>query len=156
MGTFARDKVGVSDPANLVMVLNAVGIIGRIVPNIIAERWTGLLNLLIPSPFTTEPGLYAFAIINGFVSAALQALFPAISTTMSPDMDKIGTRVGMILSVVSLGVLTGPYIAGVLIQRGGGDYLYAQMFGGSMLILSAMAGMVVRFARVGWVLKVRV
>lgn len=168
MGTFARDKIHASEPANLIMVLNAVGIVGRIVPNIIAERWTGLLNITIPlsalaailiycwAAVTTEAGLYAFAIVNGFVAAALQALFPTLATTMSPDPSKAGTRVGMVLSVVGIALLIGPSISGILIERGHGDYLYAQILAGSVVFLGAMVGIVVRIAKGGWVLRIKV
>jgi MFS family permease len=105
LGTFARDQIGMTEPIHLLMILNGVGVVGRIVPNIIADKWTGPFNILIPLSLSASilvycwaavdslGGLYAFSIIYGLIAAALQALFPALSTTMTPDPNKTGTRV---------------------------------------------------------------
>jgi MFS family permease len=132
MGTFVRDQIGVARPISLVMLLNGVGVIGRIAPNIVANRWSGLFNILILlssasiilmycwASIRSEAGLYVFAVIYGLIAAALQSLFPAIATTMTPHANRTGTRVGMIFSFVSIATLTGPAICGALIQKGGG------------------------------------
>ncbi|RKU39925.1 hypothetical protein DL546_001272 [Coniochaeta pulveracea] len=168
VGNFARDRLGMAAPINLVLVLNGVGVIGRIIPNIIASRWTGPFNILIPLSFITavlmycwaairsEGSLYAFAVLYGLTASALQALFPAIATTMTPHANKAGTRVGMIFTIVSFATLTGPAIAGVLINRDNGGYLYAQIFAGSSIALGALMGAVSRLAKTGFVLRARV
>ncbi|VUC35871.1 unnamed protein product [Clonostachys rosea] len=168
MGTFARDIIGISQPINLVMVLNGCGIVGRILPNFLADKWTGPLNILIPlnlaatiliyawSAIHTESGLYVFAVLYGIVAAALQALYPALATTMTPDPDKTGTRVGMIFSFVSIATLTGPFISGQLIARDDGDYLYAQMFAGSSVLVATLLALALRTCRVGFKLNVKV
>ncbi|KAI1850332.1 hypothetical protein JX266_004190 [Neoarthrinium moseri] len=167
LGTFARDQIGVTEPINLVMILNGVGIIGRILPTLIADRWTGLLNIVIPLSFSasilvycwaaisSEPGLYAFAVIYGLIAAALQALLPATCTTMTPEPSKTGTRVGMILGFVSLANVTGPALCGALIQRQSGSYLGAQAFSASSILLGAFMAIAARVAKTGWVLKAR-
>lgn len=50
---------------------------------------------------------------------------------MTTDMSKIGVRTGMVFSIISIACLTGPPIAGLLIQAGNGSFLYAQIFGGT-------------------------
>ncbi|KAH8657889.1 major facilitator superfamily domain-containing protein [Xylariales sp. PMI_506] len=167
MGTFARDRIGVSKPINLVMVLNGVGIIGRILPTIVADRWTGPLNILIPLSVSasimiycwaavhSEAGLYVFAVLYGLMAAALQSLFPAVATTMTPDPRRTGTRVGMIFSIVSVATLTGPAISGVLIQLGDESYLYAQIFAGTSVLLGAFLAMAARVAKTGLKLKIK-
>ncbi|KAI1879276.1 hypothetical protein JX265_002230 [Neoarthrinium moseri] len=167
LGTFARDQIGVTEPINLVMILNGVGIIGRILPTLIADRWTGLINIVIPLSFSasilvycwaaisSEPGLYAFAVIYGLIAAALQALLPATCTTMTPEPSKTGTRVGMILGFVSLANVTGPALCGALIQRQSGSYLGAQAFSASSILLGAFMAVAARVAKTGWVLKAR-
>ncbi|KAI9172781.1 ABC multidrug transporter atrG [Paramyrothecium foliicola] len=149
MGTFARDRIGVSQPINLVMLLNGIGIISRVVPNVIADRWTGLFNIIIPLSFSasllvfcwagihSESGLYVFTALYGLVAAALQSLYPAAATTMSPEANRTGSRVGLIFSFVSFATLTGPAISGALIEQDDGNYLYAQMFAGSSIFLGA-------------------
>ncbi|KAF5645397.1 monocarboxylate transporter 4 [Fusarium sp. NRRL 25303] len=167
LGTFARDRAGIAEPIYLLMILNGVGIFGRILPNIIADKWTGPLNILIPlsiassllvycwAAIETAAGLYAFAVIYGFIAAALQALFPAVATQMAPDPRKTGTRVGMILGIVSIASLTGPFICGELIKAGNGSYLGAQMFAGSSILLGALMAVACRIAKTGLVLKAK-
>jgi MFS family permease len=161
LGTFAREKVGTKEPINLLIVLNGVGIIGRILPTIAADKWVGMLNMLIPMSFaasllvfcwtavSSTAGLYAFAVIYGLVAAALQALFPAVATTMTPHPSRTGTRVGMILGFVSFSTLTGPAICGAIIQRQDGEYLGAQMFAAVSILLGAMMALAARMAKAG-------
>lgn len=168
LGTFARDSLGVAAPVNLLMVLNGVGIVGRIVPNIVASKWTGPLNVLFPMSLVaallmycwvairSETSLYVFTVLFGLAAAALQALFPATATTMTPHANMAGTRVGMIFTLVSFATLTGPAIAGVLIERDDGRYLHAQLFAGSSLALGALMGGASRLAKTGFVLREKV
>ncbi|RFU74392.1 hypothetical protein TARUN_7853 [Trichoderma arundinaceum] len=161
LGTFSRDKIGTKEPINLLMVLNGVGIIGRILPTIVADKWCGMLNMLIPMSFsasllvycwaavTSTAGLYAFAIVYGLIAAALQALFPAVATTMTPDPSRTGTRVGMILGFVSFSTLTGPAICGAIIEKQNGSYLGAQMFAASCILLGALMALAARVTKAG-------
>ncbi|KAF9889620.1 hypothetical protein FE257_007128 [Aspergillus nanangensis] len=164
MGTFARDRIGISNTFTFIMVLNGVGIPGRIMPGLIGDRATGMLNMIVPlsvtasllvycwAAVTTEAGLYAFTIIYGLVAAALQSLFPATATTMSPSLQKTGTRFGMIMSIVGIACLTGPSIQGSLIQMDQGDYLYAQVFSATAIFVGALAAVAARIAKTGFVL----
>ncbi|CEJ91557.1 hypothetical protein VHEMI07259 [[Torrubiella] hemipterigena] len=168
LGTFARDKIGVSEPMNLVMVLNGVGILGRVLPTIIADRWTGMLNLVIPISVicsvvvfcwiavVSATGLYVFAVVYGLLAASLQALLPAVATTMTPDPSKTGTRVGMILGFVSLANLTGPAICGAIIERGNGSYVGAQIFAGAVILLGAAMALAARIAKGGMELRTKI
>ncbi|PLB52237.1 putative monocarboxylate permease [Aspergillus steynii IBT 23096] len=161
LGTFIRDQVGGVEPIYLLMVLNGVGVLGRVVLPIIADRWTGPLNILIPTSIAASllvycwaaihsvAGLYAFAVVYGFLAAALQALFPGVATTMTPHPNRTGTRVGMILGFVSFANLTGPAICGALIRQEDGNYLGAQMFAGSSILLGAVMALAARIAKVG-------
>lgn len=87
----------------------------------------------------TVAELYVFAVFYGLASAAAMGLFAGTVPSLTKDLDKIGTRVGMALSIISLGPLTGPSVAGALIARTGGGYLAAQLWAGAALILSVMA-----------------
>lgn len=168
LGTFVRDQIGVAEPIYLLMILNGVGVVGRAVPPIIADKWTGPLNILIPLSFCTSVvvycwaaiysigGLLAFAVVYGFLAAALQALFPAVATTMTPHPNKMGTRVGMILGFVSFANLTGPAICGALIKEEHGSYLGAQMFAGTSILLGAVMALAARVAKTGLLLRAKV
>lgn len=164
LGTFARDRLGATTETsvNLLMILNGIGITGRIIPNLIGDRITGPFNIITPFSFAaclliycwaavdSIHGMYAFAIIYGFIAAALQALFPATATTLTTDPEKTGVRLGMILSVVGFACLTGPPISGALIQAGGGSYLYAQIFAGTSIALSVLCLAASRVSKAGW------
>ena len=60
----------------------------------------------------TVAELYVFAVFYGLASAAAMALFAGTVPSLTKDLDKIGTRVGMALSIMSVGPLTGPSVAG--------------------------------------------
>lgn len=168
LGTFTRDQIGDTEPIYLLMVLNGVGVVGRALPPIIADRWTGSLNILLPisiaasllvycwAAVDSTGGLYAFAIVYGFLAAALQALFPGVATTMTPHPNMTGTRVGMILGFVSFANLTGPAICGALIRKMHGSYLGAEMFAGSSILLGAVMALAARIAKNGPSLRVKV
>ncbi|KAM3426872.1 hypothetical protein NHJ13734_009220 [Beauveria thailandica] len=168
LGTFARDRIGVAQPIYLVILLNGVGVVGRVSPTIVADRWCGPLNLIIAiglaasllvycwAAVRTAAGLYVFAVVYGLAAAALQALYPAVSTTMTPHPSRTGTRVGMILGFVSLANLTGPAISGAIIERSGGSYLGAQMFAATAILLATVTAVGARVARAGWKVCVKV
>ncbi|KAG5929317.1 hypothetical protein E4U42_006298 [Claviceps africana] len=150
LGTFARTAVHIGEPVHLLIVLNAVGIVGRTLPGIIADRWTGMLNLLIPLIFASSlvvfcwirvnstSGLYAFSVVYGLLAASLQAIYPAVATTMTPDAARTGTRVGMILTLVSFANLTGPAICGFIITQQNGRFVGAQIFAATSILLAAI------------------
>ncbi|KAG0647081.1 Aspyridones efflux apdF [Hyphodiscus hymeniophilus] len=149
LASYSRSVIGLSYPSsvNLLITLNGVGVVGRVIPNFIADRYTGPLNMLLPSALITAclsfcwiavssvGGLYAWAIIYGISASAIQSLFPATLSSLTTNLRMQGTRMGMIFTIVSFAVLTGPPIAGQLIQRKDGGYLYAQVFAGSVMIV---------------------
>lgn len=54
---------------------------------------------------------------------------------------------GMIFSIVSFAVLTGPPIAGQLIQRDGGKFVYAQCFAGADMLIGFVLLSVARWKK---------
>lgn len=66
---------------------------------------------------------------------AVQTLLASTVSKMTTDMSKIGVRTGMVFSIISIACLTGPPIAGGLIQTGNGSFLYAQIFGGTTVFV---------------------
>ncbi|KAH8424852.1 uncharacterized protein LDX57_002596 [Aspergillus melleus] len=168
LGTYARDRLGMSSTLDLILVLNGVGVIGRIVPSLIGDRITGRLNILIPISIASAilifawmavssvAGLYVFTVFYGLVGGAAQSLFPATATTMTPDVRRTGTRLGMILSVVGFATLTGPAIEGALIQQEGGSYIGAQGFAASAIMLGALFAFACRVAKTGLHFRVKV
>lgn len=105
---------------------------------------------------SNQNGLIAFSVVYGLFAAAIQALFPATLSSLTTDLKKAGVRMGMVFSVVSFATLTGPPLAGALIQREHGKYLHAQMFAGSVIMCGCFTLVASRVARVGSKVKVKV
>lgn len=163
IGSFSSDIIGASDTTSiyLLMVMNGVGLIGRLIPNFMADQFTGPLNLLIPFSCSTAlvaycwvavndmNGLWAFAALYGLSAAGIQSLFPATLSTLTTDLNKTGVRMGMVLSVVAVAALIGSPIAGALVSSDDGQYLYAQMFMGSAIIAGTLTLIGARVCKVG-------
>jgi predicted MFS family arabinose efflux permease len=170
ISSFAVDILGLpyETSINVLLVLNGIGVLGRLVPSYFADKYTGPYNILIPFCFVSafvlffwplvksEGGLYAWAICYGFFVAGFQGIFPSVMTTLTKDMSKVGTRNGQGLAIVGLGTFIGPPIAGALIQNYGGKYLSAQMFAGTAVLLGSCILVVGRCSITGLTLKVRV
>ena len=143
------------------LVINAVGLPGRLVAAWAADRFVGPLNVLIiiiaASAILTYgwagvksvEGTWAFAVLYGIFAAGVQSMFPPALANARKDPSKVGVEMGMISSVVSIGCLCGAPVAGGLIQKDDGRYLYAQMFGGSIMIAGAAVLLIARALSVG-------
>jgi MFS family permease len=152
---------------NVLLMLNGIGVLGRLVPSYFADRYFGCYNMLVPFCFASavvlflwplvdsSSGLYGWAVSYGFFVAGFQGMFPAVLTSLTKDMSRIGTRNGMGLAIIGLGTLVGPPIAGALIQSNRGNYLIAQMFGGAAVLLGSIVLVVGRISITGSKLKVR-
>ncbi|CAG8190687.1 unnamed protein product [Penicillium olsonii] len=150
LGSYAREVLGASTPVStdLLLILNGIGILGRLIPSYLADRYLGLLNCMIPTNLSacvlmyswaavdTIGGLYGFDTIYGFFAAGVQSLFPAVLSALTGDPTKIGTRMGMTFADVGVSCLVGLPISGQLITANpNGQYLYAQMAAGTFLLL---------------------
>ncbi|RKF76475.1 Aspyridones efflux protein apdF [Golovinomyces cichoracearum] len=148
---FATAILGLSfqDSVNILIVLNGVGILGRILPNIIADYFLGSFNVLILIciccgalsfswiAVTDRGSLYAWAAFYGIFSSGIQSLYPAALFSITNDPKKSGSRMGMFLTFISFTALTGAPIAGELVQRHGGKYLQAQLFSGTTIVVGS-------------------
>lgn len=142
----------------MLLVINAVGIPGRLVPAFLADRYFGAVSTFIPVIFAAAACVFAWAGVRsiagdyvwvcfyGFFGAAIQGMFPSTLAGLTTDLSKNGTRIGMIFTIVSVAALTGPPLAGRLTEAGGGSYLAAQMWGGACLILGGLLLVAARWA----------
>ena len=170
MGSFARNVLGLSQQQSIndLLVINGVGMIGRLLPGFLADRYFGPLNTLIPfacisgillfcwAAVSNSGGLLAFDVIYGLFAAGIQSLFPATLSSLTTDLKKTGVRIGMVFSVVSFACLTGPPLGGALIERRAGRYLYAQMFAASVLMCGCLTLLAARLMKTGLHLKTSV
>ena len=141
------------------MLLNGIGIPGRLIPALLADRFFGPFNTLLPCVFFAGTmllawiavndlaGLYIFTAIYGFWANAVQTLFPSTLSSLTTDMTKMGVRVGMVFTIISIACLTGPPIAGALVQADDGGFLYAQIFGGTTMVTGTAILGVARLAQ---------
>ncbi|KAK8116312.1 major facilitator superfamily transporter [Apiospora sp. TS-2023a] len=164
LSSFARSELvmhphlSYSDSLNLLLLTNGVGVIGRLGPNYFADR-VGPLNLLIPTCFITGVALlswmavgapaqlYVWSVFYGIAAGGIQSLFPAGLSSLTTDLRKRGTRMGMVFTIVSFAVLTGNPIAGAIIAASGGKYWGAQAFTGCSLLLGMCLIFCARLAR---------
>jgi MFS family permease len=104
--------------------------------------------------------LFAAAILYSFFSGGLMALPPAVLVALSPSLNQIGVRVGMALTIGSLGVLIGSPIAGAILkaqsdtnrvgQEGALDFSGTLAFTGVMLLLCGALMTVARVNKKGF------
>ncbi|KAI6783654.1 Major Facilitator Superfamily [Emericellopsis cladophorae] len=140
-----KDPFSFDSSLNLLLVMNGVGLTGRIIPNFLADRF-GAVNIFIPIcgvtsllsfcwiAVDTQGALYAWAVLYGIFAGGIQSLFPVALSFLTTDLRKLGVRMGMGFTIVSFAVLTGPPIAGSIIDSTG-SYVGAQAFSGASLAL---------------------
>ncbi|KAF5360004.1 hypothetical protein D9758_007617 [Tetrapyrgos nigripes] len=145
-------------PANIVTygitVLNALGILGRMLPNFFADIFGsfnatiamsaicgGLVFALLGA--TKPEGYVPFAVLYGFTSGGFSSLIGPVAASYSRDVNEVGTRMGLVTFVSSFALLTGSPISGALLAAP--EYLWwrpvvfsgVTMLSGSVLLLIA-------------------
>jgi MFS family permease len=98
-------------------------------------------------PVSTPGGMYAWSVFYGIAAGGIQSLFPAGLSSLTTDLRKQGTRMGMTFTIVSFAVLTGPPLAGAIISRMDGRYAGAQAFAGATLLVGCGFQVAARLAR---------
>jgi predicted MFS family arabinose efflux permease len=149
--SYGQEILGVSEETSftLLLLINAVGIPGRVVPNYLSDRYFGALNVQIPFVFASGILLFAWIAVRqassyyvwvafyGFFGGGSQSLFQAASSSFNNDPEKIGVRIGMVCTVVSFACLSGAPIAGKLLDAMDGSYLAAQIFNGVVMLIGS-------------------
>lgn len=151
----------------LVSILNAGSIFGRTIPGIIGDK-LGRFNVMIVFctitcifmlglwiPGTSNAAQIVFSLMFGFSSGAAIGLTPALIAQISP-IREIGVRVGTVFAAGSIGALTGSPIAGALISRDHGKFLYMMLFGGCTCIVGVAFFIAARISLGGVSLKKRI
>lgn len=135
----------------LLPILNACSIVGRILPNIIADKIGGL-NVMIPAvsiatilafswiSISTTAGCIIFSSLYGLFIGSILSLPPFVVSSLCSDPKVIGSRLGNSFAVSSFGLLMGPPIAAVILQSG--SWIGVQLFAACMLT-TALAALVI-------------
>ncbi|KAI9372795.1 major facilitator superfamily domain-containing protein [Aspergillus egyptiacus] len=149
----------------LLSMLNAGSTFGRIMPNFIADH-TGPLNMLIPASAITAilsfvwigvhntPGIIVLSVLYGIFSGGFVSLPPVVMATLTKDMRELGTRMGMVFAITSIGLLIGTPIGGAILSDTH-KYLGVQLFTGCCLATSVSIFLGVRLSRTGLKVAVR-
>ncbi len=109
-----------------------------------------------PAVAHAQVPLYVFAAAYGLVGSAIQSLFAVSLAALTTDPSRLGTRMGMVFSVVAFASLTGSPVAGAIVQASGGSYLGAQMWAATSMLLGAAGLAAARVSQTGWVLRRKV
>ncbi|CAG8018758.1 unnamed protein product [Penicillium olsonii] len=143
----------------LLSMLNAASTFGRIAPNFLADH-IGPLNMLTPAVTITAilafvwirvhtvPGIIILSVFYGFFSGGFVSLPPVVMASMTPDVRNLGTRMGMLFAIVSIGLLIGTPIGGAILNSTN-EYVGVQLFTACCLITSAVLMTIVRLLRTG-------
>lgn len=170
IGAYEVIILGVSEKQfiSLLLILNGCGVLGRLVPNYVADHYLRPLNTMIPFALISavliyawiavinQAGLIVFACFYGMFSSGLLSLFPAALSSLTTDLQKAGVRMGMVMLCLSFACLTGPPIGGALIQLKGGGFVYAQVFAGSAVACGLFFLIAARLRITGLVLAKKV
>ncbi|TPX19089.1 uncharacterized protein E0L32_011250 [Thyridium curvatum] len=110
----------------LVTLLNAGSVVGRILPNALADR-AGSLNVLLACTGASAAlayawlgtrglgGLAAFALLYGGFSGGVLSVLPSVVMAMTPDLSRLGARMAVLFLLGGLSVLCGTPIAGAVL-----------------------------------------
>ncbi|KAH8672891.1 major facilitator superfamily domain-containing protein [Tricladium varicosporioides] len=132
----------------LLSIINAASIAGRLFPNFVADKF-GPLNVLIPLTAGTAilmfgwirihngAGLVVFCILYGFFQGPFVSLPPTIVATLSPGLQSIGVRLGMMLAISGIGSLVGGPVAGAILQRPNG-WMWLQIWCAVLFVVSGL------------------
>ncbi|KZV74762.1 MFS monocarboxylate transporter-like protein [Peniophora sp. CONT] len=150
-----------------IAILNGASTLGRVVPNFIADK-TGPLNILTPCAFLTAilafcwipvdavGSMGVWCALYGLASGALLSLAPAAIASLTADVGRVGTRLGMAFGIAGVGLLIGTPVAGALVDLETGDFVRAQVFNGAIVLGAAFFMSLSRVAKAGWSLRVKV
>lgn len=143
------------------VVLNAASVPGRLLPTFLADR-TGPLNATVPAvglcailafcwlAVDTVGGLATFCVLYGCALGTFVSMAPSTVASLTPDIARVGTRMGVTLACGGVGTLIGTPIAGSLINAATGDYRRAILFGAFVMLATCVCLVLARVAKVGW------
>lgn len=170
INSFAREVIGFTpvDAVSILLITNALGIPARPIAGYIADNIVGPINVYMVSLLllgasiyawigvTTRVDMYIFSAFYGFIVGATQGTYVGALASLTKDPTKMGTRFGMVSTMTAFAVLAGPPTAGAIIERSGGSYRWAQVWGGTVAVCGAVSVVASRLVTTGLKLKAKV
>lgn len=141
----------------MLYLMNGVSVFGRVAPALVADAYVGpvfmfqafsLVSGIILFTWIVVhdlAGVIVFSSVFGFFGSGVQGLLGAALAFLTKDLQKLGVRIGMVVTISSVTVLTGSPLAGALINLHHGSYLYAQIWGGLSMIVGSVFILVAAF-----------
>ncbi|SPQ22023.1 cbdc5aa5-0843-4fca-b21d-3577a93b8fdf [Thermothielavioides terrestris] len=170
INAYARNVIHFSttDSVQLLLITNGMSVPSRPLVGYLADQHFGPINLytfhtlvlgcliFAWTGVTTRTGMYVFAVFFGLANGAAQGLFAGSLASLTKDPRKMGTRFGMVCTIVAFASLAGPPTAGAIIDKSGGRYLWAQVWAGLVIVLAAVTIAAARYAVTGSKLWVKI
>ncbi len=119
---------------------------------IVTTSLSSILVLALWIPARSQGLTITFSTLFGFTSGTFVSMTPALIQQLS-SVQEIGIRMGTSFSVISIAALTGNPIAGALIDRNAGDYLYLKLFCGIAMGVGCVLLVAARNVQCGWTWK---
>ncbi|KAJ4252884.1 hypothetical protein NW762_010790 [Fusarium torreyae] len=152
INSFATSVLGVSGEtaANLLVIINAVGIPTRPLVGLVSDRLLGPLPTLILSsiflsimlfvwiPVKSIGGMYAWVVLYGIATTGTQGICVGALVSLTKDPARMGTRFGMALSLFGFATLAGPPTGGGIIETMNNNYVGAQAWAGAVTITGSL------------------
>ncbi|KAJ9156260.1 Major facilitator superfamily transporter [Pleurostoma richardsiae] len=152
INSFARNAIGFSDTdaGTVLLITSATSIIARPIAGFAADHYLGAINTYNLGTFVLSILIFAwigvrdrtstfiFSAIVGFVNGSAQGVFPGAISNLVDDLSKLGTRLGMVFALCGFATLAGPPTMGALLDKSGGDYLGAQIWGGTVMLTGSL------------------
>ncbi|KAH7141021.1 major facilitator superfamily domain-containing protein [Dactylonectria macrodidyma] len=168
LGSFSREVLGLSyaDASILITLINGAGLPARVLVPMAADKMGPINVISLAAIFVATVawcwlsiqnvvGVYVFTTFYGLASGAFQCLMPTGVASITKRLDKVGTRLGMCFTIVSVAGLTGPPIGGLIQSATGDTFKAAQAWAASSSLLCATLLITTRILKVGWKVNVR-
>ena len=82
-------------------------------------------------------GMLVYSAVMGFCNGTAQGVFPGAISSLVEDVYLLGTRLGMVFAICGLATLAGPPTMGALLDANEGRYLWAQVWGGAVMLIGS-------------------
>lgn len=153
---------GVQLASYLLSIMNSASIPGRLIPSYIADKVGSLDTYVVVCTLSSAAIFYwisvfntagniAFAVMWGLFSGGAVALANVVLTGITPDLTRLGTRLGMVSIIKGVGSLIGPPISGAILDKSG-KYMGVQLLSAFGMMLTAVLMLALRLdlARRTW------